>query len=152
MGKNDITITLKIDDALYANPEGKVTGDNLNYCHLSDDNTDIPSTGSGTDFESNVYIDKNVTWQGDHTDNNSCTVKITGIVYEPNIDNDVDFFSGETNQSPGNSGKVKYKVKDSVTQDQMDVYTIQFSVALQPPNNIARNYSIDPKLKAHSNT
>ena len=38
------------------------------------------------------------------------------------------------------------------TQRQMDVYTIQFSVALRPPNNKVRNYSIDPKLKAHSNT
>lgn len=151
MGK-DLTITLKIDDALYNTPEGIVSSANLIYCHLEDDNTDIPATGSGTDFESNVYIGKNVTWQGEPTDNNLCTVKITGIAYEPNIDDDVDFFSGETNQSPGNSGKVKYKVKDTVNADEMDVYTIQFSVSLRPPNNTPRNYSIDPKLKAHSNT
>ena len=75
-----VTITLTVNaSALYAlvNP----TQDQIDInCSLSDDNGGSSPDGKIEDFQSNVYINQDVRWQG-ATNDPGYSVAITSIVY-----------------------------------------------------------------------
>lgn len=150
MGKK-VTITLNVNaSALYAlvNPTQSQID---NCCSLSDDNAGSSPNQKIEDFESTVYINNDVKWQGETVDS-GYSVAITSIVYEPNVNNDVDFFDSPTiNGTGGRTGNVTAKVKnDPNLLNKLDVYTINFSVYAS--GNNSKPFHIDPKLSVKSTT
>lgn len=142
-GPKTVNITLKVSaqDLYNANPQPTTQAELIPYCGLKDDNKGkIPPGKTLNDYTTEVSGGYNVTWDGKSTDVASYKVLITGITNNPA------FFSSEPK---GNSGKMTAKVKDGIG-DVLDTYTIDFSI--DPPNQDAKYYSLDPKLKAKSNT
>ena len=144
MGKK-VTITLTVNaSALWALTNPNQTQIDAE-CSLSDDNSGSSSSNI-ENFESEVYINNDVKWQGE-TNDSGYSVAITSIVYEAGVNNDVNFFDNTTiNGTGGRTGNVTAKVKnDSNLLNKLDVYTINFSI--YNSGNSSKPFSIDPKLK-----
>ena len=132
-----------------------------NLCSLSDDNDGGNSSNVNT-FESNVYLNKNVQWVGAVKDEKGVdkgfSIAIDSIVHEatPQSDptapsNDNFFASATINGGGGRSSNVNAVVKNNTSLiNQLDVYTINFSVYDQQNNHFS--FPIDPKLRAKSST
>ena len=119
-------------------------------CSITDDNFgSSPNGGTIENFLSNVYINQNVKWIG-NTNDQGYSVSIDSIVYEP-LSNDVNFFdNGTIYGSGGRSGNVNANIKnDQNLANQLDVYTINFSVYNSSNNGTPKSFSIDPKLAAN---
>lgn len=128
-------------------------------CTLSDDNNDGTSTDVRT-YVSNVYLAHNVQWVGevkfpDGVDK-GYSIGIDSIVHEatkvsdPNAPSNQNFFTGIT--MPGGGGRssnVNAVVNNNPSLiNQLDVYTINFSVYDQQNNSFS--FPIDPKLQANN--
>lgn len=147
-----VTITLIVEaENLYkmTNP----TPDDINAkCRLKD-NKKQSSPGSPLgSFETDVYLDKEVVWEGKTNDPNGVdknyTVDIDNIVYDP-INNDKNFFNRSI--VCGKNGVVSVKVKDNPNLvNQIDVYTINFSIIYpKGSQGVPKYYQIDPRLKGN---
>lgn len=150
---NKIKITLTVANAsgLYALAQPVPQTVLESFCELSDDNNGSSPNGGGIEqFESTASIDKDVTWQG-VTSSQGYTIAIDTIVYEPNVNNDVDFF--DTAQLPppprgpvSRNEDVTAKVKnDESLKGRIDVYKINFRI--YQSSRHWKAYSIDPRLK-----
>lgn len=124
-------------------------------CRLKD-NKKESHPGSALDmFETDVYIDKVVEWEGKANDPNGVdkgySVEIDNIVYVP-TGSDKDFFNRSI--VCGKNGHVIVKVKnDSNLVNQIDNYKINFSIVYpQGSKGVPKYYEIDPKLKGNPNT
>lgn len=145
-----ITLTVTNAETLY-NYDNPSQAQVEALCTLADDNGGSSPDGNIEHFTSDVYISRNVKWQGE-TPTSGYTVAITEIVYEPNPNdpNDVNFFTSFTS-SGGRSANINANVQDLDTLDgKHDVYTIKFSV--YKSGNDWKPFQIDPKLRANPNT
>jgi len=128
-------------------------------CTLSDDNNDGTSTDVRT-YVSNVYLAHNVQWVGevkfpDGVDK-GYSIGIDSIVHEatpqsdPTAPSNQNFFTDIT--MPGGGGRssnVNAVVNNEPSLiNQLDVYTINFSVYDQQNNHFP--FQIDPKLRANN--
>lgn len=150
---NKLKITLTVADAIglyaLAQPVPKTILES--YCVLSDNNLGSSPNGGGIEqFESTAALDQDVSWEG-ATSSQGYSVAIDTIVYEPNVDNDVNFFNSTQLPPPprgpvSRNEKVTAKIKnDESLKGKLDVYTINFRIYQSPTQWKA--YSIDPKLR-----
>ena len=156
-----VKITLTVEaSSLFALGGTTYTQDQVDaLCTLSDDNNDGTSTDVKT-YVSNVYLNHNVQWVGkvkfpDGVDK-GYSIAIDSIVHEasqisdPNAPSNQNFFAdGTIEGGGGRSSNVNAVVNNNQSLiDQLDVYTINFSVYDQQNNNFP--FPIDPKLRANS--
>lgn len=149
MGKKvNITLTVSASALYNANPQ-PTTPSQLNpYCSLSDDNNGSSSDGTPENFQSNVYINNDVKWDG-NTNDSGYSIAIESVSYE-SVNNDTNFFPtiilGGTG---GRNGTVTSKVNNNQSlAGKLDVYQITFRVYAQGNNYLT--YSIDPKLSGNN--
>ncbi|MBT8307797.1 MAG: hypothetical protein KJN85_12730 [Maribacter sp.] len=149
MGK-DVSITLIVNAETLYNITNPTPGDISTNCRFEGD-TRPPGSPLGS-YETNVYLNKKVEWEGQTNDPNgvdkSYSVDIDNIVYEP-TGTDKNFFNRQI--VCGKNGIVSVKVKnDPNLVDQIDVYTINFSIVYPEGNQgVPKYYNIDPRLKGN---
>lgn len=137
-----ITLTVQAADLYAMNSPLQAQIDGC--CTLSDDNSGSSANGTLEDFQSSVFLNNNVRWNGVSSDQ-GYSVAIDSIVYEIKPD-DANFFeSGTITGSGGRTGNASAKVKDDTDlKNKIDVYTINFSVF--DSGTSFKAFHIDPKL------
>ncbi|NND80127.1 MAG: hypothetical protein HKN53_09515 [Maribacter sp.] len=149
MGK-DVSITLIVNAETLYNITNPTPGDYSINCRFEGD-TRPPGSPLGS-YETNVYLDKKVEWVGDTNNPNGMdkdySVNIDNIVYEPK-GTDKNFFNRQI--VCGKNGIVSVKVKnDPNLVDQIDVYTINFSIVYpKGSQGVPKYYNIDPRLRGN---
>ncbi|MGB5668262.1 MAG: hypothetical protein WBM53_15610 [Maribacter sp.] len=147
-----VTITLIVQaESLYklSAPEPPAIN---NKCRLKDNKKESPPDSPLGSFETDVYIDQDVKWEGATNDPNGVdkgySVEIDNIVYVP-TGNDKDFFN--RNIVCGKNGNVLVKVKnDPNLVNQIDTYTINFSIVHpQGSQGVPKYYKIDPIIRGN---
>ena len=149
MGKLKITLTIANASGLYALAQPVLQTVTDSFCVLSDSNGAVSQVGDIENFQSTALVNQDLSWEG-ATWSRGYSVAIDTIVYEPNKDNDVNFFN--SNQLPppprgpvSRNENVQAKIKnDDSLKGKLDVYTINFRIYQSPTQWKA--YSIDPKL------
>ena len=159
----DVTITLNVKaDELYTatvNNNNTAPTDLSPYCSLGD-NSDLHSSGSGTNFETNVFYGHSVTWQAQQMPQvsaNGYTLGIDSITEKPNS---TDMFSSDTlhdqngtitSANAAHSGSTVTATVNAAPQNPNsntdETYTINFSV--YSPTNVRLAFSLDPKLQGN---
>lgn len=114
------------------------------YCTLADDNSGRSANGTLESFQSNVFVNNNVRWNG-YTADQGYWVAIDSIVYE----SDTNIFdNGTITGTGGKTGNALAIVNNNPgLNGKIDVYTINFSV--YGSGNSQKSFSIDPKLQAN---
>lgn len=129
------------------------------YCSLSDD-SDLRYSGSGSNFESNVYYSHPVSWgamQWPDVNANGYTLGIDSITEKSGS---TDIFSSDTlhdqngtitSINAGSSGSTVAATVNAAPADPdsnvEETYTINFSI--YSPTNVRLAFSLDPKLQGN---
>jgi hypothetical protein len=121
------------------------------FCKLYDDNNGKTEKSKIVDFVSDVYLNKNVKWEGKSKDK-GYTISIDSIVYHPKkkAPDDVDFFyDAVIKGSEGPDSIVKARVKEDLRLiNKEDIYTIYCSVYQKLGHR--EKFHIDPKLRGNT--
>lgn len=142
MAAKDVVITLNVEAATLAGLNCPSQDQVDETCTISDNN-EGSTPNKPEEFESTVFKDKRVEWQGNSYDS-GYQVAITSIVYEGGTQmfkNPPPFYGNGTNTST-----IDEKLaNNSNFEGDTEVYTINFSIS----NNMKTwgPFKIDPKLK-----
>lgn len=155
-----IKLTVSADNLYNTISSGQMPKSTIDAnCWMSDDNNGSSPNGKIEDFTSQVYLDKDVIWNGavkfPKGADKGYDIGINSVVYESSSTDpsDVDFFDDTTiaGKPAGKNATVTAKVKNnSGLVGKHDVYRINFSI--YPPdskNPVHGPYPIDPKLRGN---
>lgn len=146
MGK-PVTISLIVEANTLFNMTYPIQAEIDKKVKMNDDNLGCAPGGNIKDFQSAVFIDQNVKWDGKtkYPDELDAGYKVNIESIERK--NGINFF--ETECLPGTGGKVTAKVKnDSKLDGEIYEYRINFSIHY--PNVDSKNFMIDPKLSGNN--
>lgn len=153
-----VIITLEVNASSLYPIEAPSSAEVEGNCSIYDNNKGSSQNGTVEDFISNVYLNKDVRWQGRLRDPNGAdegySVSIDAITYIPedNSKNEKNFFKSDTiSGSGGRIGKVTAKVKDDKKLvNKTDVYRIYFRIHPRTQGGQPKSYYIDPKLNGNN--
>lgn len=148
-----LTITLSVEASKLYNMTNPSQTDIENNSTFFDSNGQTSKPGEIKNFESKVYVDQDVWWEGETKDKENqdkeYSVAILSIVYKAGDDSENFFNTTAICGNGGPNGKVKAKVKkNDYLKGKTNIYSINFSI--YPPGDAPmKSYFIDPKLKVN---
>ena len=153
-----VTITLEVNASSLYPIESPSNAEVEGSCSIHDNNKGSSKNGTVEDFISNVYINRDVRWQGSTKNPNGAdegyTVSIDAIMYIPEGDSKKERNFFNFNMISGNGGRlgrVTAKVKnDKKLVNKTDVYRIYFSIHPREQGGLIKSYHIDPKLNGNN--